>query len=274
MVPWLDCGQEKVVVAESTASEDGHFAAAWTIQPKGDKPAVDWSAYERENPLALVDRYGVNSNPTAGPGDENDPGKSGYLLLNGVVDLAAKRFMPLTTDDPWFPYKTRAALRAVWSTDRHGVRYAAIGNTVGSKYTEGNVDLWLVELNAQGMNVVDLKPGADEAVQGFLHRHDPKDADQYQWSFSFDDKDEKTKGLHTGFKQDVLALHFIATVPDKTNAPRRGLRAISTAERRGGGKRSRTWQGGGSFFLEQSRRRTCTEPTGQSAPLGRACVSG
>lgn len=213
----MDCGQEKVVAAEGTFSKDNHFAAAWTIHPQADKPLVDWSVYERDNPLALVDRYGVNSNPSAGPGKENDAAGSGYLLINGVVDLTAKRFMPLATEDPWFPGKTRAALRTVWSADRHGMCYGAIGNTVGSKYTEGNVDLWLVELSAGGMNVVNLKPGADEAVQAFLHRRDPKDAERYQWSFTFDDLDAKAGRLTTGFKGDVLALRFIATVPDKTD---------------------------------------------------------
>ena len=136
----IDCGQEKVVVAESTASADRHFAAAWTIRPKGGKPAVDWSGHERDDAFTWIKKYKLNSNPTE---DADDLDKSDYVLLNGVVDLADKVFTPLSTDAPYFPYKTHGSLNAVWSEDRQGSRYAAVGNIVGSNHTENTINLWL-----------------------------------------------------------------------------------------------------------------------------------
>ncbi len=201
----VDCGTEKVVIVEDTESKDGHFAAAWTLHPNGKKAPVNWSAYTRKDPAAFLVKFPV--------GDA--PGQGSYSLVNGVVNLPGKTFVPLPSQDPYYPGKEHGSLRVAWSDDRQGVRYGVVGNTVGSNHSENTVELFLVALGGPGgPRVADLKADADKAVRGYLHKRDPKDAPRYEWSYDFTEFAEGSKkGRPQVFKGDTLTAHFNAEIP-------------------------------------------------------------
>ncbi len=201
------CGAEQVVIVERTESKDGRFAAGWTIRPKGKQAPVDWSAYHRDDPLPFVKKYGLNDNPDE---DGDDPDKSGYRLVNGVLDLRARTFTALTFESPYFPEKYRSSLEAAWSEDRHGTRYGVLANDVGSNHTDNTVDLQLVECRADGVQVKDLKPAADQAVRSFMRQRDPKDYKRYNWHYDFEAIGSHSEATLTPFEGDVLTVHFNA----------------------------------------------------------------
>ena len=205
----VHCGSEQVAVIEDTVSKDGHFAAGWTIRPKGRQAAVDWSAYRRDDPSLFVRKYGLNDNPTA---NGDDPDKSPYRLVNGVLDLRAKTFTALAFESPYFPDKDRGELEAAWSEDRHGIHYGVLANSVGSNHTDHTVDLQLVEFGPGGVHVTDLKPSADRAVTDFMRRRDPKDYKRYAWHFDFEAIGPHSEATLTPFKGDTLTIHFDAEV--------------------------------------------------------------
>ena len=203
------CGAEQVVVVEDTVSKDRRFAVAWTIRPKGKQAALSWSAYRRDDPLAFVRKCGLNDNPTE---DGDDPAKSDYRLVNGVLDLRAKVFTALSFESPYFPEKYRSSLEAAWSVERHGIRYGVLANNVGSNHTENTVDLQLIELGPEGVHVTDLKSAADQAVKNFLRRRDPKDYRRYDWRYDFEAVGHHSEATLTAFKGDALTIHFDAEV--------------------------------------------------------------
>lgn len=205
----VHCGAEQVAIIAHTESKDGRFAAAWTIRPKGKQTPVDWSAYRRDDPLALVKKHGLNDNPGE---DGDDPGQSGYLLVNGVLDLRAGTFTALAFESPYYPEKYRGGLEAIWSEDRHGARYGALANDVGSNHTDDTVDLRLVECGPDGVHVTDLKPAADRAVKSFLRRRDPKNYRRYSWRYDFEAIGHHSEATLTPFQGDALTVHFNADV--------------------------------------------------------------
>ena len=137
----VDCGTEKVVIVEETESKDGHFAAAWTLHPNGKKAPVNWSAYTRKDPAAFLAKFPV--------GDA--PGK-------GQLQPGQRRGEPARQDvRPPCPARTRtilarntAACGSPGRTNRQGVRYGVVGNTVGSNHSENTVELFLVTLGGPG----------------------------------------------------------------------------------------------------------------------------
>ena len=203
------CGNEQVAIIEDSASKDGRFAAGWTIRPKGKQAAVDWSAYRRDDTLPFLKKYGLNDNPGK---DGDDPDKSSYRLVNGVLDLRAKTFTAFAFESPYFPDKYRSELEAAWSVDRHGVRYGVLANSVGSNHTDNNVDLQLVAFGPGGVRVTDLKPGADQAVRNFMQRRDPKDYKRYECHYDFEAIGQHSEATLTPFKGDTLTIHFDAAV--------------------------------------------------------------
>ncbi len=205
----VHCGAEQAVVVEDTVSKDRRFAAAWTIRPKGKQAAVNWSAYRRDDPLSFVKKYGLNDNPTE---DGDDPAKSGYRLVNGVLDLRARTFTALSFESPYFPEKYRSSLEAAWSEERHAIQYGVVANDVGSNHTENTVDLQLIELGPEGAHVTDLKPAADQAVKSFLRRRDPRDYQRYNWHYDFEATGHHSEATLTPFKGDALTIHFDAEV--------------------------------------------------------------
>ena len=202
----VECGTDRVVILEGTASKDGHFAVAWTLRPKPGKPPVDWSAYDHTAPAAFAKRY-------QGEDSTDWPPDNGYQLVNGLVDLRAKTFTPLPGSDPYFPGEQHCHLDAAWSEDRHGSRYGVIINAAGNRHDESTVDLCLAFLGAGGARFVDLKPAADHAVREYLHRRDPRDYQKHEWSYDFDATPNGSKPLAT-FRGDVLTIHFNADIPD------------------------------------------------------------
>lgn len=203
------CGAEQAVILEGSVSADGRLAAGWTIRSKDKQAAVDWSAYRRDEPLAFVKKYGLDDNPGE---DGQDPDKSPYQLVNGVVDLRAGTFAAFASESPYFPGKYRSSLAAAWSSEHRGVRYGVLANSVGSNHTDNNVDLRLVQLGLGGGRVTDLKPAADEAVNSFMRRRAPKDHKRYAWRYDFEAVGRHSEATLIPFKGDTLTVHFYAYV--------------------------------------------------------------
>ena len=214
------CGTEQVAIFGDTVSKARRFAVGWTIRPNGKQAAVDWSAYRRDDPLSFIKKYGLNANPTE---DGDNPNRSGYWLVNGVLDLRAKTFSALAFESPYFPDKYRSELEAAWSLDRRGVRYGVIANSVGSNHTDNSVDLQLVESDLDGVHVTDLKPAADQAVKDFMRRRDPKDYKRYAWHYDFEGIGQHSEATLTPFKGDTLTIHFDAEVFLESNNQDAGL---------------------------------------------------
>ena len=205
----VSCGAEQAVILEGSVSGDGRLAAAWTIRPKDKQAAVDWSAYHRDEPLTFVKKYGLNDNLSE---DGNDPAKSGYQLVNGVVDLRAHTFTAVASESPYYPDKYRSSLEAAWSPERRGVRYGVLANSVGSNHTDNNVDLQLVQFAPGDVRVTDLKPAADRSVLAFMKRRDPKDHKRYAWRYDFEAIGQHSEATLIPFKGDTLTVHFYAYV--------------------------------------------------------------
>ena len=197
------CGTEQVAVVEGSASKDDRFAAGWTLRPKANQPPVNWSTYHRKDPAAFAAKF----NPEGSVDFPEDK----YELVNGVLDLTAKTFTPLAGGHaPFYPGEPHSELDATWSEDRHGIRYGVVNNVFGTNHSESTAGLWLVRMDTGGAHVVNLQPGADKAVAGFLRKRDPRDAADYQWTFSSDNVALPGEPAMIVFRGKTLTLHFIA----------------------------------------------------------------
>lgn len=195
----VDCGNEKVAIFERTESRDGRFALGWTVRPNRKKDPVDWSTYQRDDPLAFLEKY---------PDDVEKPDAGDYVLVNGVLDLRAKTFVPLPGKDPYFPGYNHHGLAVAWSEERNGARYALVSND--SRFSTD--ELFLVRLGAGPVWIVDLSPEADKAVAKRMRRRDPKDYRDYETTY--DPRSEADSGTpRTEFRKNSVTVHFDTGVP-------------------------------------------------------------
>ena len=75
--PVVECHGEKVMLFEYARSQDGRYAAGWTVRPdKGVKP-VDWSQIDGMGPADFADAY--------------LSGTGGQDYTNCFVDMQRKR---------------------------------------------------------------------------------------------------------------------------------------------------------------------------------------
>ncbi len=193
----MDCGAEKVVVFADTTSKDGRFALAWTLRPNLKKDPVDWSTYTRDpdGSFSFLTRYATEDN-------EGDMEKGDYLAVDGVLDWTTKKFMPLPTTVPYFPGKNRGHLSVTWSKSQRGFRFAVVAND--TRFS--TADLWLVVIDARGQRARNLITAADQAVQAYMRKRDPKDYRRYETSYDADDP-------RTIFGAASLKIHFDTGIP-------------------------------------------------------------
>ena len=156
----MDCGSDKVVVFEGSTSPDGRCALGWTLRPAHNPKPVDWSSYHRDTVIDLLEAYPYDP-------DAADPD---YRLLDGVLDLRAKKFLPLASDFPYWPHKNHGELGVAWSHGSSPGRFAVFRNDARF-YTE---NLWLAETGGAGVRVVDLAGPAEKIVRRFLRGQLPK----------------------------------------------------------------------------------------------------
>ena len=195
------CGGEKVAMFERTESKDGHYALGWTIRPHRKQDPVDWSAYHRENPVDMLERY-------PGTTDE-EPEKADYLVVDGVLDLRAKTFTLLPSNAPFYPNRGHADIRVAWESDaRNGGPTALVA--IGARFSTN--DLFLVRLGAGAPQVTALSPEADKAVSDGMKKRDPKDYRSYETSYQL----EPSGGLASSpvkFQPDAVTVHFETAEP-------------------------------------------------------------
>ena len=202
----VDCGKLKVAVFAGTTSKDGNYALAWTLLPHRVKKPVNWSAYDSKDAGAFIGNY-----PTK---DDLSPGD--YALIDGVVDLRAKRFTPLVTTQPYYPDKPEMELHVAWSDDQHGTRFALVGNDAKVR----TYNLWLIEVDLRKTRVSDLVLASDHAVDGFLHKQKIKQLGDYRVAFTEPDSPAPIKPAAGPFKGTALEIPFQAQIPRTDNAPR------------------------------------------------------
>lgn len=197
----VDCGEEKVAILGRTVSKDGRFALGWTLLPTGKQAPVDWAAYDRKQPTAIMEKLSIS----AEEGEKGD-----YKVVDGLLDLQAKTFTPLASKFPYFPGKNRGDFSTLWSEERQGFRYAVVG--IDARLC--TLNLWLIEIGSGGPHVTDLGPAADKAVGDLMRKRDPKDHDRYGIFYQFGTTSRGDKGKPVaGFKNGTLKIRFSAEIP-------------------------------------------------------------
>ena len=204
----VQCGDEQVSTFGYTVSKDGHYAVGWTIRAKGGKKVpAPWAEADQNSPAtARTVRLLENEDGT--------PRKSGYTVVDGLVDLKAKHFVPWQSQEPHYVYQARGSMSVAWSEDGNSIRYGILcNNHKGNSYVT-TIDLQLVVIGPDGVHLTDLKPGADAAIKAYLRKRDPKDAARYAWICEPDElsgSDKAAKALPL-FKGDTLTLPFTAAI--------------------------------------------------------------
>ena len=201
----VDCGKEKAVILGHTETRDGAYALGWTLHRHRARCPVDWKAYDHADPNTFIAKYSTRDD--LAPGD--------YALIDGVLDLRAKRFVPLPTTEPYYPNKPDVTLHVAWSDDEQGTRFALVGND-GSPRT---FNLWLIEASPRRLRAEDRAPAADRAVWGFLRKQGVKTPGDYHVSFAPTPPSAGTKPTSVPFKGTVLEIPFRAQVPRADNLP-------------------------------------------------------
>ncbi len=200
--PLVTCGTETVVVFANTVSEDERYALAWTIRPNQKKEPVDWSSYVPLDFYLFRNKYNFVS-------DLDQTDHQDYQLVNGVVDLAAKRFTPLPSKNPYYPDRVRAGISAAWSDKRRGARYALVAIDTQLETD----DLWLLTLDAPGLKPLSLTDAADKAVIKRMRKRDPWNYKYYATSYEPGGGANLNSISLPVFRKDSVTIPFYTDVP-------------------------------------------------------------
>ena len=196
----VDCGNDKVIVFDKTASKDGRYTMGWTIRPKEQQPPVDWSGY---NPKRFWDTQNKYLS------DDGDESKNSYLVVDGVLDMVNKTFTPLPSKHPYYPAPPRLTPSAAWSDDQQGT-HTGLFCLGGISSTE---ELWLVTIDAQGTHLKNLFPDADKAVQDYVRERDPKNYRSYKLACILGTH-ERLGEDSTAFGDHSVSVHFNSSKPE------------------------------------------------------------
>ncbi len=204
----VKCGSEKVAIFGGTESKDGHYALAWTIRPDRKKTPVDWSSYDRNDTNAFFGQYSTSD------GEHDD-----YAVVDGLLDLEARKFWPLPTKYPFHANEGRRGLGVLWSEEKHGVRHALIDlDNDWSSFT-----LLLAEVGSGGAHYLDVRESANHAVSGFLRRQVPHTYKQYVVGYAGYAQQGSTLGT------DPIKVDFDAQVPKMENPEYTGVVTMTLA---------------------------------------------
>ena len=197
----VDCGGEKVAIFEHTESKDGHYALGWTIRPHRKQDPVDWSAYHRENPWDMVEKYSGTT--------DDEPAKADYLVVDGVLDLRGKTFTPLPSNAPFYPNRGHAGIAVAWESD---VRRDGPTALVAIEARFSTNDLFLVRLDVGAPQVTALSPAADKAVSDGMKKRDPKDYREYETTYQLEPGGDPASSP-VRFQPDALTVRFDTAEP-------------------------------------------------------------
>ena len=100
--------------------------------------------------------------------DEFNPA---YQVVNGLLDLRARRFTALASRFPYFPQKNHGNMGVAWSHGSQPGKFAVVNNDARF-YT---IDLWLIETSDADVRVVDLIGPAEKRFRRFLRLREPKE---------------------------------------------------------------------------------------------------
>ena len=203
------CGTEQVATFSGTESKDRRFAVGWTIRARGNEKApAPWAAYNGEVPAVKAGRGRLEN-------EDGSPRKGNYRVVDGLVDLKAKRFTPWQSEEPHYAGRARGSMEAVWSGDRQGTQYGVILNNHEGNSHQATTDLQLVVIGPDEVHLTDLKPATEGAIRTYLHKRDPKDAVRYAWICTADVLTSQSQGRQalTLFKGEALTLPFTASIP-------------------------------------------------------------
>jgi uncharacterized protein YecT (DUF1311 family) len=182
----IECGADKVVLFSLPTSPDGRYAVGWTLRAKSkDAKAVDWSKwkpgmfanafleeYEFVDPeiagggLAPLMDAAKSAPPASASASASAPAgrRAPYELLDGVVDLKKKTFLPLHSAWPYWPDQNHGQLNVAWSG-----RHAVIIND--ARFFTMNV--WLITMDGTGMRQLDLCDRLNKEVNSILKAKRP-----------------------------------------------------------------------------------------------------
>lgn len=200
------CGSEQVALFPDTTTKDGRFAVGWTIRKHGKPGPAPWSEYDPDD-QALHARMALLV------GDDGAPRDGEYKPVQGLVDLRAKQFTPLPSDQPEFVGRPRTNLLVRWEEAGGVARYGVIINDHDGNSWQFTNDLWLIDLASKRPRVVDLKPAADRAIGAFMKARDPEDHARYEWSCALDRM--ASPNHYDVFRGHALTLPFSAEIPDE-----------------------------------------------------------
>lgn len=203
----VDCGNESVVPFAHTASSDGRYALVWTVRGhRASAKAVDWTSYMSDPNSDWLKGY---------PAFVKDFSPDGYDLLNGVVDLAAKKFFPLSTTQPFQPDGNHHELWAAWLDSPRGKRYALVANN--SRWSTSN--LWLITLDVAGAHAIDLQIAAEAAVRHYVSKHAPREHHGYAVGFFVGKPSSGGPSAGDPFAGKRLNVPYETVVPRSSEGP-------------------------------------------------------
>ena len=149
----VQCGDEQVSTFGDTVSKDRRYAVGWTIRAKGGKKApAPWAEADRDSPATAATLRLLEN-------EDSSPRKSDYTVVDGLVDLKAKRFVPWQSQEPHYVYPARGSMSVAWSGDGRSTRYGILCNNHQGNSYEATIDLQLVVVGPDGAHLTNLKPG-------------------------------------------------------------------------------------------------------------------
>ena len=197
----INLGASRALVFKGTESPGGRYAIGWTVRPRPNSPAVDWSDWdEADDPWDIESEYEFAGEQISDSEDE---------IVNCVIDLGEKKTLfTLPTDFPGQAQGHWSHVATAWSAGADGRSYAL----VQSESCFHTINFWLVTIGPEGMSEVDLTPELTKRALGIVH-------DKRPWADAADYKDGVVFGSR-GIDHRKIAFHgesadvpFVADVP-------------------------------------------------------------
>jgi len=198
----VDCGGTRAVPFDETVSKDGRFAFGWTIKARhaGVKP-VDWSQWSAEDPEKFLEAYVFDAESVA-PGAAED-----YGVVDCLIDLQARTLVELPSEQPNYPGKNRGYSVVAWSEPSEGHRYALIENDARF----GTANLWLIRIDGDGVEAMDLAPQLNKAVDPVLREKRPLLVSAYATFFLLASSEKPEE--NAAFNGETATVPFTSDIP-------------------------------------------------------------